>query len=262
MCNLPCDGFARRSGHRFWLPAADPQRPFRTVNVDVSVFAIEMVDGQTIDLSEDVLAILRSANIDDLNRNFDKTVQAGIKRINELIAAATGTPDWLILSYDTTTARMPILWVEHFECLKFEFKIHQSWSAPEIKNATISTYSADGLQLAYDNNVVTIPPFNRRRIAKCDPERPVTEFCGQLDLRLEIVKDIASGEIVLEVVAQGETQPAFFTWEVQDCMPLMQIGAKARFRIQTRQPSEKAIRLCAFTEDGCMMVVHDGIKIG
>ena len=262
VCNLPCDGFARRSGHRFWLPAADPQRPFKMVDVDVSVFMIDMLDGQPIDLKADVLAILRSASIDQLNRNFDKTVQGWIKRINAHIAAATGSPDWLILSYDTATARMPILWVEHFECLKFEFKIHQSWTLAEIDYQTISTYSIDGMHLVYDDNVTTIPPFNQRRIAKCDPERPVTEFCGQLDLRLEIVKEMNADEIVLEVIAHGGPQPAFYTWELQDCMPSLGIGAKVRFRIRTRQPFEKSIRLCAFTEDGCMMVVNDRINIG
>ena len=262
LCDLPCEGFALRSGHRFWLPAADPQRPFKMVSVHVSVFIIETVDGQTIDLSEDVMVILRANGTDDLNRNFDQTVQGWIKRINELIAAATGSPDWLILSYESARARMPTLWVEHFECLKFEFKIHQSWTVPEIDNHTIATYSVDGLHLVHDDNVTAIPPFNRRRIAKCDPERPATELCGPFDLRLEIIKELGSGEIMLQVVAQGATRPAFYTWELQDCMPLLAIGERVTFRVVTTQPTEKRIRLCAFTEDGCMMVVNDRVNIG
>ena len=262
LCDLPCGGLALRSGHRFWLPVADPQRPFGMVSARVSVFMIEMVDGQSIDLSEDVTAILRGASIDDLNRDFDKTVQGWIRKINELITAATGTPDWLILSYDTATAGMPILWIEHFECLKFEFNIEQAWSVPQIDYRTSSTYSTAGQQLVQDDDVWNIPPFNRSRIAKCDPERPVTEFCGQFDLTFDIQKRGDDGEMILEVVVQGAPEPVFFTWEVQDCMPLLATGPKVTLRIAMREPFEKSIRLCAFTEDGCMMVVNDRINIG
>ena len=262
LCDLPCGGFGLRSGHRFWLPVTDPQRPFGMASTRVSVFMIEMVDGQSIDLSEDVQGILRGASIDDLNRNFDKTVLGWIRKINELITAATGTPDWLILGYDTATAGMPVLWIEHFECLKFEFTIQQVWSVPQIDYRTVSTYSTAGQQLVQDDDVWTLPPFNRRRIAKCDPERPVTEFCGQFDLTVEIVKRVDGGEMMLEVVARGAPEPAFFTWEVQDCMPLLATGPKVALRIVMRQPFEKSIRLCIFTEDGCMMVVNDRINIG
>jgi hypothetical protein len=260
-CALPCEGFALRSGYRFWLPDPDPQRPFQSYAIEVAAFNVEFRDGQVIDFRMEVEAILAGISIDELNRNYDRTINAAVKRINGLIAETIRSDDWLILQYDTRTANMPVLWIEHFECLKFEIRLRSFYQRPGAEQVLDLTYTPDGTSIIVDDSIVTVPAFNRRRIAKCDPLRPVTEFCRELDMTLEIIV-VPAREIMVEVKASGASKPVHFTWEVQDCRPALANGTKATFQLNNREPAEKTIRLCAFTKEGCMVVTTRRFNIG
>jgi hypothetical protein len=261
-CDLPCKGVARRGGYRFWLPEGDTARPFGAWNVEVPAFSFEFRDGKQIDLREDVRALLAATKVDDLNANYDKVVRGWIDRINELVAKAVGTRDWLILEYETKTAGMPVLWIERFECLGFDIRILSAFRRPGSVGGTEAAYSPDGTSLRSGDATVKIPPFNLSLIGKCEPNRPVTQVCKPLDLNLQIGASFSNNAIVLDVKATGADQPVLYTWEVQDCTPAIATGARASVTLVSRQPVVKAIRLCAFTAQGCMKVAFSQFNVG
>lgn len=260
-CDLPCGGFARRCGYRFWLPEPDRERPFdqNGVAAEVNVFRIEVSPGKSVDLSREVGAILR-ADGNALNTGFDQVAAGWIKQINTLLTRAAGSKDAFILTYERLGNGMAVLWIERFECLDFEFNVNSSFSRRDARERVHLVHSPAG-SIYQERVPVAIPPFDCSRIAKCDPARPVTQMCKELDLHLKIDKSM-DGTIGLSVNASGSDVPVTFLWEVQDCVPPVANGPKANFRLGQPTPPRKQIRLSAFTKDGCMRVVLDQINIG
>ncbi|MDB5908856.1 MAG: hypothetical protein JWP34_2970, partial [Massilia sp.] len=260
-CDLPCDGFARRCGYRFWLPEPDSERPFdRTgVKTEVGTFRIEAAPGKMVELGSDVAAILRADGV-SLNGGFDKVATKWIDQINRLLAKATGSTDAFVLTYERGQSGMAVLWIERFECLDFEFDVHTFFSRRGIGEEVGLRHTPKGstwqLQVP-----AAIPPFDCSRIAKCDPARPVTQLCKELDMQLKIDVSLDGG-INVSATAAGADKPVLFLWEVQDCNPPVATGQRVAFAIQQRTPFDKLIRLSAFTKDGCMQVALRRINIG
>jgi hypothetical protein len=263
VCKLPCDGFAVRCGYRFWLPEPDPLRPYgqNGASARVSQFRIEIEPGRMIDLTREVTAILR-ADGNSLDTRFDDVAGGWVKRINELIFTATGNPDSFSLGYERRADGMAILWIEHFECLDFEFRVAMVFARREVTQVLDLMHSPKGstFNLA---EPVTIPPFDCRSIAKCDPERPVTEFCKEVDLQIEIrVGPFSVREIELAAKVSGSSAAVVLVWEVQDCEPPMATREAMTFKVAQPAPLLKQIRLSAFTRDGCMVVAMRQLNIG
>jgi hypothetical protein len=262
-CELPCDGFARRCGYRFWLPDPDRERPYEDFGAasEVPAFRFEFPQGKVVDIGREVGQILR-ADLNALNSNFDGMANDWIKQINALIAKATGSLDWLSLSYERDSTGMAMLWIEYFECLDFEFHVQTFFKRGGLSQQLDLLQTPKGTTFTQAGvKPVAIPPFNCSRIAKCDPARPVTPLCKTIDMQLKITKSLANG-IALSVSASGNDKPVAFLWEVQDCRPAAAGGANAQFEIVQKLPLIKQIRLSAFTQDGCMVVLRDQINIG
>lgn len=260
-CNLPCGGFALRCGYRFWLPEADPERPYQRYVAEVAAFRFEFPPGSIVDIRQDVAGILK-ASVDDLNANFDTVASRWIEQINKRIATAAGSDDWLRLEYERADRGMAVLWIERFECLKFEFDVRPLFVRRDQTQQLAVIHTPVGTAIRHDGDLVNnIAPFNCSRIAKCDPARPVEQRCGELDLKLRIVKQQTENMLKLEAAASGSDQPVAFLWEVQDAVPAIAEGKGANFTIATREPPVKNIRLSAFTDKGCMTVVTTTHKV-
>lgn len=262
-CDLPCKGIAQRGGYRFWLPDEDAARPFKTFGMEVEAFRFEFKPGEMVDLRDGVEEILSNTSAEQLNAGYDKIVRAWIIKINELIASAIGTKDWLILEYDTKTAGMPVLWIEAFECLDFDIRIDPFYQRPGSPQGSMRfAYDPSATTIHINESDQVVPAFNVSHIDKCDPQRPRIEVCKKLDLQLKISAKLVREAITLDVTPAGADQPVLYTWEVQDCDPPLVLGKTATVRMLERSPFTKGIRLCAYTKDGCMMLAASQIEVG
>jgi hypothetical protein len=261
-CDLPCGGFALRSGYRLWLPDPDPERPFDGYAVEVPVFQFEFPQGTMVDIAQEAAGILR-ADLNDLSAHFNDVVKTWVKRLNRLIADLTGSKDWLRLDFEPDAKGMPTMWIEHFECLDFRFQVQASFSRLDLSDRLDVSYGPAGTAIVYDNDgqKAAIPAFNRSRIAKCDPARPVEESCGEVDLALRITKRLSESRLTLNVTASGNEQPVAFLWEVQDARPSVSGEKKAVFTLARRGQGIKRIRLTAYTGQGCMVAATDEVTL-
>lgn len=262
-CDLPCKGIALRCGFRFWLPEPEPNHPYKSFGVEVPKFVFEFPQGALIDLTKEVQAIIR-ANPDDLTNKFGPVVQDWLTRINKLIATKAGSADWLKLEYvKLPTETFGTLWIEYFECLKFEFHIQSFFQRPNSSERLDMTYTPKGTAILDMLGVPPkiIPPFDCLRIDKCDAQRPTENRCKEVDLILKINKKITDGGISLDVTTNGNDRPVAWLWEVQDGIPALSTTQKAAFTFEKFDPPVKAIRLTAFTEKGCRVIMEDKTNI-
>jgi hypothetical protein len=260
-CELPCDGIALRCGHRFWLPepVLEQKKIFKSYDAKVQVFKFEFPQGTTVDLTAEVNDIIQ-ASADDLNRNFANTVASWLKRINTRIAQKTGSDDWLRLAYSKSLAdSIGTLSIEHFACLKFEFRIVSSFKRPEEAEVLDMIYMPKVTKI--QNLEMIIPAFNCIQIKKCDPNHPSLDLCKDLDLELKINKKLGTQNITLSAVSSGKDKPTAYLWEVQDGIPGLSNEKVATFTFKTRTPATKIIRLTAYTENGCKVTTADTIKL-
>ncbi|MFK0089586.1 hypothetical protein ACIQUS_20100 [Pseudomonas sp. NPDC090755] len=267
-CDLPCDGLAMRCGHRFWLPEPEPEpeRRFVRVQLKVDVFRFELRAGGMVDLTSEVEAILSGVSSDDLNNNFDAVAQKWTDQINRLIAGAIDDDDWLRLDYTRNIGGMAVLGIEYFVCLKFEFRIRavimRSNIDTKLPIETLYTPAGTEINVGPDFPTVVIPPFNCSRIAKCDPERPVTHDCTDVDLTLKINQRLEGNQLTLKFTATGRDKPVAFLWEVQDCLPSVSANKSDTLTVMSGSPTVKSIRLTAFTERGCAVVATGQFTVG
>jgi hypothetical protein len=261
LCVLPCDGFARRCGYRFWLPEPDRDRPFEANGVasEVPVFRIEIAPGKMIDLHNEVAKILR-ADANALNNSFDKVAGEWVAQINRLLAKAAGNEDTFVLAYERKDGAAPTLWIERFECLDFEFRVQTFFTRNGIKVRHDLVHTPNGSSYQLPDAAVDVPPFDCSRIAKCDPARPVEQMCKEVDLQLKIMVLGFGDRIEVNVVISGSDAPVAFLWEVSDCTPAVAGGEKVTFAIQTQAPVLKQIALSAFTKNGCMVTARTQIN--
>jgi hypothetical protein len=263
-CDLPCDGFALRCGYRFWVPDNDRERKFESIGIEVPEFSFEGRNGQRIDLRSAVQAAFGNINAEEMNSAYERVVQAWIKRINQLIAEAVGSIDWLVLTYDTRSINgLPVLWIEYFECLKFDIHIQTFFRRNGGNQVLDVHYTQDGTIVRGRQEPVLIPKFNCSRIAKCDPQRPVTMLCQGAGLGLVIQVTQMDGEgIGLRAEVRGPNRPAHLIWEVTDGEPLVLSGPEVRFRFISPTPLLKTARLLGITAQGCLEVVTRTVNIG
>ena len=108
-----------------------------------------------------------------------------------------------------------------------------------------------------------IPPFNCVRIDKCDPNRPTEILCREVDLQLNISKDLADNnkKLILNAQTPGNYKPTAYLWEVQDGVPAVSNKKNPTFTFRQFEPPIKIIRLAAFTENGCRVVLTDLINL-
>ena len=261
ICDLPCGGVSHRCGFRFWLPEPEPNRPYREYSGKVPVFTFEFPQGVNLDLARDVEQAIQ-ARAENLTQDFNGVVQSWVKHINTLIARATQRKDWLRLSYEKTAAdAIGTLWIEYFECLKFEFQIAASFQRPEVQETMTVNYSPGGTTAAIGRAKVKIPPFNCVQINKCDPEQLEIPRCGKINLALRIVKTVDGTSLTLDVEPTGDDSPTAFLWEVQDGIPPVSMKKKDQFTLSTTAPGIKTIRVTTYTEKGCAVTKVDTIEI-
>jgi hypothetical protein len=123
-------------------------------------------------------------------------------------------------------------------------------------------YAPTGSTILIGDGKEVVRPFNPSRIDKCDPARPVTQVCKELDLQLKIGVRRDGTTVLLDVTPSGSAQVDQYTWEVQDCVPGLVSGKSAKVTMVAQTPPVKAIRLCAYTKDGCMAVATSQFNVG
>jgi hypothetical protein len=263
-CDLPCDGFALRCGYRFWLPDPDRLRPYGANGVSAKAVSFRFAgpDGATIDLTEKLQQALNAPG-DALNRDYDNVAAAWVKRINAAIEDATRSTDWLVFAYERGADGMPVLFIERFECLDFDFHVQAAYVRRERAERRDVVYGPKGTRfIDEDGSEVTFPSFNCRRIAKCDPARPVTEFCKEVGIKLEISGGLSRMNLVLEASVSGPEPAVVLVWEAPECRPAFVIGPHATFAIVDNQPTVKTVRLSGFSRQGCMVLATRSFNVG
>jgi hypothetical protein len=254
-CDLPCAGISLRRGYRLWLPDPDPDRPYTGFGVEVPAFSFEFPAGDSVDLSEKVTEIMRVDEVAQLNEKFADVVEGWLGRINTLIVEVTGKPDWLRLSYrPDLPGFLGILWIEYFECLKFDFRIQSFFRRLELSESLDAVYTpvASEVMVSGADQRVAIPAFDGSRFDKCNPENPPERLCAaKLDLSLSIDVSIDGRGAALTVVAVGEDRPISYLWEVEDGQPALANGESGWFDFADDEASSKRVRVTAFTRAGC-----------
>jgi hypothetical protein len=233
------------------------------VVTEVPAFRIEISPGKFIDLRSEVSTIMR-ADAAALNNSFDKVAADWIGQINKLVANAAGSKDTFVLAYERNAAGMAVLWIERFECLDFEFRVQNFFTRNNAAGRSDLQHTPKGSSYVLQQSQVSvnIPPFDCSRIAKCDPVRPVEQFCKQVDMQLEIKAGVAGGAINVSVAnVVGSDAPVEFLWEVQDCTLPFANGKSASFTIAQRSPPVKQVRLTAFTKNGCMVTARTQVQV-
>ena len=237
---------------------------FNAYKATVSTFKFDFPEGNSVDLADKVEKIIQ-VNVNDLNNKFADVVNSWLKDINKLIAKETrksGINDWLQLTYERQPSDpVGILWIEYFECLKFEFHIQSTFRQPEFEDRLDIVYTPNGTKIV--NMDTQIPPFNCVRIDKCDPNRPTEILCREVDLQLNISKDLADNnkKLILNAQTPGNYKPTAYLWEVQDGVPAVSNKKNPTFTFRQFEPPIKIIRLAAFTENGCRVVLTDLINL-
>jgi len=81
-----------------------------------------------------------------------------------------------------------------------------------------------------------------------------------VDVRVRIGRAFDGGGVVLTAEPAGGEEPVAFLWEVQDARPALADGNRVRFEFDPVEPTEKLVRLTAFTEAGCRAVFEERIE--
>ncbi len=266
-CDLPCSGIALRRGYRFWLPEPDANKPYKSFKIEKLAFSFEFTQGSRVDLSANVQAIIQSATADDLTARFAEVVGKWLEQINKLIAEKTGKADWLKLAYQPALpGSLGTLWIEHFECLKFDIQIISYFQRPEVTEGLSLAYSPEGTTAQslgqVKGEIIKIPAFDGVKIDKCNPQNPDATLCAKIpDLKLKIGKQVDKLTAVVNVSPSGGDEPSTYLWEAQDGNPAMANGQQAKFTFTSTDPKTKLILVTAFTKDGCRVIQEDQIDL-
>ena len=260
-CDLPCAGIALKRGYYFNLPNTDAPRA--TVSVK---FSFEFPQGNTIDLSTEVKAILEKVGTDK---------DSFAKQINLLIAEKTRSTDWLKFESILKTSEQDVLdeWqIEYFECLDFNLNIQvtsftlsvevplQSVLTETVTPKTSTIVFKQGEQTLID---IKIPAFDPVKIDKCNPQIPVQKLCdNRPNLTLIISNEVDGLTAKLTANHTGNDQPIAYLWDVPGANPPLSNNPIASFTFTQIEPGTKPIRLTAFTKEGCRVILEDTITLG
>lgn len=267
-CTLPCDGQALRRGYRFWLPEPDADHQYNRFETGKVRFLGESTPGKQVDLSEPVTNIL-VANPRILNSAFQTVVKKWLAQINELIAGQEGlnqnNVQWLTLSYESNgEGRYGTLWLEYFDCLKFDIEIDSNLVISDHSFQLRVSYTPENtsVRTAQSDIVTTIPAFGGERLDKCEPNKPAEEICPQPPkLKLAVRKASQEGNsVAFEVKATPDPGDLVFLWEVPAGDP--QLGNGVRFITRFAKLGVKAqVTVTAFNKNGCSVTVTTQIAI-
>jgi hypothetical protein len=264
-CTLPCAGISLRRGFRFWIPEPEPNSPFREVKLDVQAFTVESVPGRPVDLAGKIGPVLRTPT--DLRvETFPGAVKSWIAQINKIIAnepglSESGRASWLILTYESAGAgRLGTLWLEYFECLKFDIRLSVAFVRPTSEERLQVGYSPNGTTILARDATTTVPPFEGTRMDKCNPNTPPVAFCpGPPDITLKIDPNADGRTVRLSVTASPASRGLTYLWEVQDAIPA--VGNGDTFTTTFNTAGTKQVTVTAFTRPGCRVTQSTQITI-
>jgi hypothetical protein len=264
-CTLPCAGISLRRGFRFWMPEPEPNGPFREVRVEVVAFTVENVPGKPIDVAGKIGPVLK-APTELTVETFPKAVNSWIAQINKIIANEpglneSGKASWLTLAYESGGAgRLGTLWLEYFECLKFDIRLSVAFVRPTGEERLQVTYSLAGTSILARDVTTTVPPFDGTRIDKCNPGTPPVALCPKTpEMTLKIDGSPDGRTVRLSVTATPAARGLTFLWEVQDATPA--IGNGDTFTTTFNSFGTKQVTVTAFTRAGCRATQSTTISI-
>jgi hypothetical protein len=264
-CDLPCDGIAKRCGYRFWIPVSTENAPYKAYKAKVPEFSFETPQGG-VNLASEIENIIQSTN-GPLNTNFESVVKIWLEKINDLIANKVGSTDYLKLEYTQAfTDTFGTLWIEYFECLKFNFTIDSQFLKPNTPERIGTEYDNSGTKVIVTSvtggqTTASFPAFNCTIIDKCSPNRPIKNICEKLNIRLGIDQKIDKKSITLSPKTEEKVELTQFFWEVEDATPPFSNEKSATFTFEKNQKGVKNIRLTAFTKEGCKVEATSRIDV-
>ena len=268
LCDLPCEGEAIRTGYRFWLPVPRTRLPLVEYRADPVSLLIAEPGGATFDLGDRVAAIVNPQNpLPTSSAKFTEAMAEWMKQINAVIESAVGSDDWVRLVYEPPARGSTIgtLRIDRLGCLDLVFTLGVTFSQGQKATRLELEYSTKGTSLRgteIDDDGVFIPAFDPVRSNKCRPEEPPVEVCAEVRTRLEIQREGgAPDRVVLTAVPVDGEPPVAFLWEVQDARPALADGESVAFLFDPLEPTQKFVRLTAFTRDGCRSVLEQQIEI-
>jgi hypothetical protein len=265
VCDLPCEGVAVREGFRFWIPEAKQGLPVNEYSAEVRLVTIQFPQG-TVDLTDAVGDAVNRAPNPIRSTDFDQVVGKWTNEINELIAQAVGSPDWVHVEYARAeeTSTTGTLWIDRLVCLDVTFRLGVTFVQGRRRQHLELAYSSNGTDILSEEHQsrVVIPPFNPISSNKCHPEQPPVDVCQDVDLTVDFRHRGAFPDPIVLIARQsGSEPPVSFLWEVQDGVPALANGDSAEFKFDPPEPTRKLVRLTAFTERGCTAVIVREIDI-
>ena len=266
-CALPCDGVAVRQGYRFWLPEAREQLPINRYTAKVGVFAIVDPDGNRIDLTGEVNDIINKAPQTIPSASFAGLVQRWTVTINKLVAEKVGSDQWFQFDYEAApeTGTTGALFVDRITCLDFDFELTVAFVQGQRERSLELLYNTAGTVVVDQagDSKFRIPPFGGSTSNKCRPDEPPVPQCDGTELKLEIQHNGAVPDAVLlaAAVSGSDDRPVAFLWEVQDGVPSLAGGDRVTVTFNPIEPTEKRVRLTAYTEKGCTVTIDEVIDM-
>jgi hypothetical protein len=263
-CNLPCDGIALRRGYRFWLPDPDPNNPYKSFRLDRLVFSVEAAPGERVDLTDKVTPILRARPANLTPNGFPRLVTSWVDQINKIIASEpllseADKATWLTLGYESTgPSRLGVLWIEYFECLKFDIKIAAIIvRSGEPESVTIA-YVPGSTTIQVGDTTTKVPEFSGTKTDKCNPDKPPENLCPRPpDITLRIAQRADGRTVRFDVTP--DTADLVFVWEAQDGMPAM--GNGPSFTTVFSSSGSKLVTVTAFTKAGCTVTQSVQVQV-
>lgn len=258
-CGLPCEGLTLRRGYAFTLP------PLFIEGLEAK-FLLEFPQGTMNDLSAELLNLWQTS---------DGSVFFFAQQLNELIRKLTGSENWLTIDPNPRPPEFGNLFndcsIEYYQCLHFEltFKfVSQTNFANNIVSLVpeSSHLEIDSLDASTTN--LTIPAYNPVRIDKCNPGLPIIDVCASnapdltLDINLEFISAAENSiTLALSALPTGADLPVAYLWEVESGHPFIMHGEKNTVTFFNVEPPSKHVRLAAFTEKGCRVVLDKTVDI-
>lgn len=258
-CTLPCKGIALKRGYRFWLPDADASNAYRSAKITVSLFSVEASSGKSVDLTKKVQKVLTAKPADLSEANFSKLTASWVAKINGIIAAEPGLNEagkasWLTLGYEKAgPGRLGVLWIEYFECLKFDIRIKSTFVRASGSDTLGLDYAPKDTTILANDATTRVPAFGGTKADKCNPDRPAEPLCPKPPaIALKIAASAGRGRTMkLHVSTRPSGAGLVFVWEVQGASPPMGNGATFTTTLTRTSPGRRLITVTAFTKAGC-----------
>jgi hypothetical protein len=151
----------------------------------------------------------------------------------------------------TSPGRLGDLWIEYFQCLKFEFDIASTFTRKDENTVKLEVnYAPGGTQIKEGDVGAKAPAFDGEHTDKSAPAPAPEPLCPVAPAVTLKIDPMQSGmNSTFKVSVTPPTPGLFFLWEVQDALP--DIGNGAGIKTQFRTQGPKRVTVSAFTKDGC-----------